>query len=355
MKNLCLHLLLFLSPLLILFVWAQLSSNSRTLFPSGELFVSPYCDQSDSLDSLAQSTIDRCIDQEGVLTVEYTLRTGAAYPYAGVSLNPSMGTWDISDCAYIEVMLQAHNLTAIRISLQALVDGVEITKEYEQEVNGDMQRYRIPLKAFEVPSWWYVEKRKTPESVDLRNFYRTVRGIAFENPSVLQLDVPSTMRVKGVKVGAEKSWMGLLALLWTGGFLLLLAFRWALKSMKVQGVTYKRVVIDDPDEALLQRAQEYAGLNFSDPEVTISEVSRKVGCTPKRLARLFRENHSCTFKQFVNHIRLKEAHRLVVEEDHPITSILLAVGFNSSSYFNRLFAKEFQISPTDLRKQVRAK
>lgn len=351
MKRLWMKLVLLIIPPLILLVIGVLLRDSYLLYPQDDIYVTPYCDGTDGVSPKAASTIDSCRKQKGQIACTYTLREGYDFPYAGVSINPVEKPWDLSSYDYLEVYLQSPNLSAVRISLQAKIDEFEVTKECEVSIDNELKMYRIPLSDFAVPSWWYTENGKTPKTLDLDSFNTKVVGISFENPSLSPLDVASTMVVENVRFHSSMGWVLIGSGLWisvVGSIFAVVKLRTPVIKTEYR---YEQVVLGKPEEELFQRVEKYIGVHFTDTDLTIAQVSRQVGVTPKRLAGIFREKCDCTFKRYLNHIRLEEAYRLITEEDHTITQIFLAVGFNSSSYFNRLFVKEFKLSPTELRKR----
>lgn len=350
MKALWMKLFLLLVPPLILLVIGLSLRQSYLLFPQNDLYITPYCDGTDGAVSNAASTIDSFKKEGGQFSCTYTLRKGYPYPYAGVSINPVKKPWDLSSYDYLEVCLQSPDLKTIRISLQAKIEHFVVTKECEVSIDAERKVYRIPLSDFQVPSWWYSENGKTPETFDISSFNTIIEGISFENPSISQLDVASTMIVENVEFHSSVRWFFIAGGVWgivIGLVLIVVKLRTPVVKTEYR---YEQVVLDKPEEHLFERLEQYIGAHFTDTELTIAEVSKQVGVTPKKLAALFRAKCDCTFKQYLNTIRLNEAYRLITEEDHSITQIFLAVGFNSSSYFNRLFAKEFQQSPTELRR-----
>ena len=59
----------------------------------------------------------------------------------------------------------------------------------------------------------------------------------------------------------------------------------------------------------------------------------------------FKQHLHTTFTSYLNGYRLTIAARLLLTEDDSILSISERTGFNNLSYFNRLFKKEYQMSP----------
>ena len=60
------------------------------------------------------------------------------------------------------------------------------------------------------------------------------------------------------------------------------------------------------------------------------------------------EKAICTdrYKDFVKTIRLKKAAQLLLENRYTIVEVAYTVGFNTPSYFTRVFKEQFGITPT---------
>ena len=65
--------------------------------------------------------------------------------------------------------------------------------------------------------------------------------------------------------------------------------------------------------------------------------------------KFFKQHLHTTFTSYLNSYRLTIAARLLLTEDDSILSISERTGFNNLSYFNRLFKKEYQMSPREYR------
>lgn len=70
--------------------------------------------------------------------------------------------------------------------------------------------------------------------------------------------------------------------------------------------------------------------------------------------RLFRETLHMTPLEVMRSLRLQEAARLLAESDRSVTDIALACGFDSASYFGRLFAQRYGCAPGQYRKMARS-
>ena len=98
----------------------------------------------------------------------------------------------------------------------------------------------------------------------------------------------------------------------------------------------------------IQKAVHYIISNFKDP-LTLEGVADVLGISPGHLSREFRENVGVGFKDFIISLRLKHAMGLLVYTNETITNIAYYCGFNSTSYFLRIFKKKYNVSPLKYR------
>ena len=67
-------------------------------------------------------------------------------------------------------------------------------------------------------------------------------------------------------------------------------------------------------------------------------------------AQLYRKISSITGQssvQFIRSIRLKRAAQLLLQDDSSVSDIMYMVGFNSQSYFSKIFKEEFGCMPRE--------
>ena len=72
-----------------------------------------------------------------------------------------------------------------------------------------------------------------------------------------------------------------------------------------------------------------------------------MGFSESHFMKFFKQHLHTTFTSYLNGYRLTIAARLLLTEDDSILSISERTGFNNLSYFNRLFKKEYQMSPRE--------
>lgn len=88
---------------------------------------------------------------------------------------------------------------------------------------------------------------------------------------------------------------------------------------------------------------------------SMEELSSAFNYTPKYLGYLFKSKTGKTIKEYCNHLKIVQAKFLLTETDISVESIAVQVGFNSVTYFDRVFSNEVKLSPQAYRSSSRKK
>ena len=89
--------------------------------------------------------------------------------------------------------------------------------------------------------------------------------------------------------------------------------------------------------------------HYGDP-IELEEVAVLCHMTKAAFCRYFKQQTRLTFTEFLNHYRVNQAKRLLLT-DESIGNVCYACGFESLSYFNRVFRKLTGSSPGGYRKR----
>ncbi len=92
----------------------------------------------------------------------------------------------------------------------------------------------------------------------------------------------------------------------------------------------------------------YIEQHYAEP-ITVESAAGYMGFSESHFMKFFKQHMHTTFTNYLNSYRLTIAGRLLLTEDDSILSISERTGFNNLSYFNRLFKKEYQMSPREYR------
>lgn len=83
--------------------------------------------------------------------------------------------------------------------------------------------------------------------------------------------------------------------------------------------------------------------------IQLVQLSKICFLNPEYLSKLFKKETGTSLVDYINWIRIQRAKDLLEYTDEKIIDISLLVGFNSSSYFCRIFKQNTGFSPSDFR------
>ena len=86
--------------------------------------------------------------------------------------------------------------------------------------------------------------------------------------------------------------------------------------------------------------------------VSVAELANLSNCSLAKFKRDFKRLYNSSPRAWINCKRLEHARMLLQNTDGPITEIALDCGFESASYFIRLFKKEYKYTPTEVRAKI---
>lgn len=108
-------------------------------------------------------------------------------------------------------------------------------------------------------------------------------------------------------------------------------------------------VVKRDDKKFGAEVMDYVKENYKDPDLNISITALHFGITPSYLSSLFKEQTGLNLLEFINHIRIEQAKKLL-EEDYSLTEICEQTGFRSSGGLIRVFKKETGVTPGQMKK-----
>jgi AraC-like DNA-binding protein len=85
---------------------------------------------------------------------------------------------------------------------------------------------------------------------------------------------------------------------------------------------------------------------YRDPELSLDRLARKAIIPSRRISAAVNRLRGMNVSQYVNGFRIDEACRRLAETDEPVTQIMLEVGFQTKSNFNREFLRVTGKSPS---------
>jgi ligand-binding sensor domain-containing protein/signal transduction histidine kinase/DNA-binding response OmpR family regulator len=101
------------------------------------------------------------------------------------------------------------------------------------------------------------------------------------------------------------------------------------------------------DEEFLKRLVTFIEENISDTNIDAKMICEEVGMSRTVLYAKIKSLTGQSVHEFIKAIRLKRSLKLLLDGTLNISQIALEVGFNSHSYFDKCFIKQYGIGPKD--------
>ena len=106
------------------------------------------------------------------------------------------------------------------------------------------------------------------------------------------------------------------------------------------------------DKEFINKLKEIIRENLSDENFGTSELTAEYGISRSGLFRKLKQTVKKSGSRFIREIRLEKAKEMLLSSQMNISEVAYAVGFASSSYFNKCFHEHFGIPPGELRHQT---
>ncbi len=104
-------------------------------------------------------------------------------------------------------------------------------------------------------------------------------------------------------------------------------------------------------EPRINKVCTYVEQNFAKP-IRISDAAKIINISPSAFCKFFKRATGKTFSDYLNEIRIGYACYQLIETDKQISTIARSAGFESLSYFNRVFAKKKNSRPREFRSEA---
>ena len=113
-------------------------------------------------------------------------------------------------------------------------------------------------------------------------------------------------------------------------------------------ITLRNENVSDTVEKLLPTIA-YIEENYAK-NITLNEIAEIQRLHPSYFCRLFKKASGSSFIDYLNFVRICKSEKLLAQSDKSILEIACEVGFSSLSYFNRIFKRYKNCTPTEYRR-----
>ena len=101
---------------------------------------------------------------------------------------------------------------------------------------------------------------------------------------------------------------------------------------------------------VINQIKEYISNNIQDSDLSLAGVAREFYVSPNHLSRLFKQETTHTFVEYITAMRMEKAVKLLKETDFKVYQIGDMVGIDDPHYFSIIFKKFTGLSVNDFRK-----
>lgn len=108
-----------------------------------------------------------------------------------------------------------------------------------------------------------------------------------------------------------------------------------------------KVAGNEIDKAFLQKAIDYIVDNIQDSQLGVDSIADLFNLSRMQVYRKIKALTGKSVVEFIRMVRVKQALKLMDTHRYSLSEIAFATGFNSSSYFTRVFKDEYGITPSE--------
>ncbi|MDF2909020.1 MAG: hypothetical protein K0R34_4341 [Herbinix sp.] len=119
------------------------------------------------------------------------------------------------------------------------------------------------------------------------------------------------------------------------------------KQLLGQAIEYSQQKVNQTDA--VEECISYIRTHL-DSDLSLQRVADYIHFHPNYLSAKIKEKVGLSYSSFVLHLKMELASRLLLDSNDKVQDIALRCGFNDSNYFNRMFRREYNISPEQYRK-----
>jgi len=112
-------------------------------------------------------------------------------------------------------------------------------------------------------------------------------------------------------------------------------------------ISFEKMYFDD-SRSRINKILEFVSNNFNK-NIQLDEIAEIANMSKTAFCRYFKKRTLKTFWEYLTEVRIGYAGRLLINEDLSIHAICTECGFNSNSYFTKIFKSQFGFTPVEYR------
>jgi AraC-like DNA-binding protein len=116
-------------------------------------------------------------------------------------------------------------------------------------------------------------------------------------------------------------------------------------------IYYKKRSTADKGDPFIRQVNEYILANLDNSRLSLEDVARSMNRSRTSFSNLFNKKLKMTFPQYLGKVRIDEASRLLKTTPMQVSEVAFKVGFDSVSYFNKVFKGRTGRTPGEFREK----
>jgi len=105
-------------------------------------------------------------------------------------------------------------------------------------------------------------------------------------------------------------------------------------------------------ENMVYQCLEYVDNHYME-DISLEQIAEKFDLSPGYFSQYFKNKLDINYSKYLNQVRLLKAKKILETQEDKIYEVALQVGYQEVKYFNRVFKKEFDMTPEEFRKMMR--
>jgi AraC-like DNA-binding protein len=299
---------------------------------------------------------------DSLVKINFKLNSNIKSPYVGVCIAPKdKKVFNLARYNELNIKVKGKGLNILGLTLYEPY-GIAGNESHNKEIvyyttisiDSLSNNYTIPLQQFKVPSWWF-ELNNQSSGAEIKPDLENVVCLNICNAYTSNIDEQKSLEISSLTFTRNNTplllWL-LLAnfLIASVAFIILFRIEKGKSRKSSVTITYKPVEFD-AIKASKSDIISYINHHFQNSELTLEMVSSETGVNQRRITNHIQQHYDCNFKTYLNHLRINESKRLLLETGLNIGEIAYKVGFNNQSHFNRVFKTELNINPSEYRER----
>ncbi len=331
-----------------IFLWMPLLFSFR-LQPV-ELLNIPYTIDT-YMDLNSESSVVKKTD--GALELSFRIGKNSKEKYAGITLSFMNGERNFSSynrlvCTFDSIDTEGMNIIFETIVPEFTTSDNSLSSRFlEQsiELEKSTREVSLKLKEFKTPSWWYEHHSSSPKAFGKHSFKR-VQGLKLENGPFSYSSNQQKIGITSLVIKYDRSTLFGISSIVSVLYLLSVYFY---SNKKTIFIPYEKILEESQGNSDLENIIQFISKHYKEPGLSLSDISIKTDIPTQMISTMLNRHFDCTYRQYLNMLRMTEAQRLLKESDYRISEIAYQVGYSNRTHFNRIFREFAKTTPTSFR------